>query len=137
MDEVDAGVGLEQVAPGALAGMRLARDQQHAQLVAHAVDRDHRAVVDGVSSPSSGEASISTMFGPACGIGTLTLTFAPDADVALSIISPSRRTVTCAGVAGGALVLDAEGDGLRLADDAEARRGRPARRGGRARRCGR
>ena len=50
MHEIDAGVGLEQVAPGALAGMRLAGDQQHAQLVAHAVDRDHRAVVDLVSS---------------------------------------------------------------------------------------
>ena len=46
MDEVDGGVGLEQVAPGALAGMRLAGDQQHAQLVAHAVDRDDGAVVD-------------------------------------------------------------------------------------------
>ena len=45
--EVDAGVGLQQIAPGALAGMRLAGDQQHAQLVAHAVDRDHGAVVDG------------------------------------------------------------------------------------------
>ena len=46
MDEIDAGVGLEKVAPGALAGMRLARHQQDAQLVAHAVDRDDRAVVD-------------------------------------------------------------------------------------------
>ena len=55
MDEIDAGVGFEQIAPGALAGMRLAGDQQHAQLVAHAVDRDHRAVVDrSVSSFSSG-----------------------------------------------------------------------------------
>ena len=44
--EIDRGVRLEQVAPGALAGMRLAGDQQHAQLVAHAVDRDHGAVVD-------------------------------------------------------------------------------------------
>ena len=32
--------------PGALAGMRLAGDQQHAQPVAHAVDLDHRAIVD-------------------------------------------------------------------------------------------
>src|SRR5216110_3441020 len=32
---------------GALARMRLARDQQHAQLVAHAVDRHHGAIVDG------------------------------------------------------------------------------------------
>ena len=34
------GIGLEQVAPGALARMRLAGDQQHPQPVAHAVDRE-------------------------------------------------------------------------------------------------
>ena len=45
MDEIDVGVGLEQVAPHALALMRLARDQQHAELVAHALDRDDRAMV--------------------------------------------------------------------------------------------
>jgi hypothetical protein len=45
MHEIDRRVGFQQVAPGALAGMRLARDQQHAQPVAHAVDDDHRAVV--------------------------------------------------------------------------------------------
>ena len=42
-----AGVGLEQVAPDPLARIGLARDQQHAQPVAHAVDRDERAVVAG------------------------------------------------------------------------------------------
>jgi hypothetical protein len=47
MHEIDIGVGLEQVAPSALARMRFAGDEQHAQLVAHAVDRDHGAVVDG------------------------------------------------------------------------------------------
>ncbi len=45
MHEVDIGVGLQQVAPGTLARMRLAGDQQHAQLVAHAVDGDDGAVV--------------------------------------------------------------------------------------------
>ena len=44
--EVDRGVGLEQVAPCPLARVRLARDQQHAQFFAHAVDGDDRAVVD-------------------------------------------------------------------------------------------
>ena len=47
MHQVDRRVGLQQVAPGALASMRLARDQQHAQPVADAVDGDHRVVVDG------------------------------------------------------------------------------------------
>ena len=70
MHEIDRGVGLEQVAPGALAGMRLAGDQQHAQLVAHAVDRDHGAIVDlRELAGRSGAASISTIFGPPCGIG--------------------------------------------------------------------
>ena len=45
MDEIDVGVGLQQVAPHALALMRLARHQQHAQLVAHAFDRDDRLAV--------------------------------------------------------------------------------------------
>ena len=45
MDEVDVGVGLQQVAPHALALVRLARHQQHAQLVAHAFDGDDRLAV--------------------------------------------------------------------------------------------
>ena len=45
MNEVDRGVGLQQVAPGALARMRFARDEQHAQPVAHAFDHGHGAVV--------------------------------------------------------------------------------------------
>jgi hypothetical protein len=46
MHKIDASIGFEQIAPGSLARMRLAGHQQHAQLVAHAVDRDDRAVVD-------------------------------------------------------------------------------------------
>ena len=45
--EVDGGVGLEQVAPHALAGVRLARHQQHAQVLAHALGRHDHAVVGG------------------------------------------------------------------------------------------
>ncbi len=45
MDEIDRGVGFEDVAPDALAGMRLARDEQHPQAVAHAVDDDDGMVV--------------------------------------------------------------------------------------------
>ncbi len=44
--EVDGWIGLQQPPPGALAGMRFARDQQHAQPVAHAVDLHDRPVVD-------------------------------------------------------------------------------------------
>ena len=63
------------------------------------------------------------MFGPACGIGICALTVLPGVTLRRSSTSPSRRTVTSAGVAARALVLDAIDDGLRLADDAEARRG--------------
>ena len=45
--EIDGGVGLQQVAPDALAGVRLAGDQQHAQVLAHALGGDDRAVVGG------------------------------------------------------------------------------------------
>jgi len=45
VDEVDRRIGLEQRAPGALAGMRLAGHQQDAQPVAHAVHRHDGAVV--------------------------------------------------------------------------------------------
>src|SRR5690606_41381216 len=40
VDEVDRRVRLEQVAPDAQARIGLARDQQHAQSVAHAVDEE-------------------------------------------------------------------------------------------------
>ena len=45
MHQVDRAVGLQQVPPGALAGIGLAGDEQHPQPVAHAVDRDDRLVV--------------------------------------------------------------------------------------------
>ena len=47
MNQVHRGVGFQHVAPGPLAGMRLARDEQHAQVFAHAFDRQHGAIVDG------------------------------------------------------------------------------------------
>jgi len=46
MHEIDRRVGFENVAPHPLASMRLARDEQHPQAVAHAVDDDCGAVVD-------------------------------------------------------------------------------------------
>ncbi len=43
--EIDGGVRLQEVAPGALAGVRLARDEEHAQVLAHALGDDDEAVV--------------------------------------------------------------------------------------------
>jgi hypothetical protein len=45
VDEVDGGVGLQQVPPGPFARMRLARDEEDAQAVADAVDLDDGGVV--------------------------------------------------------------------------------------------
>ena len=45
MHEVDRCIGFEQVTPGTLTRVRFAGHQQHTQFVAHAVDRNHRAVV--------------------------------------------------------------------------------------------
>ncbi len=45
MHEIDGSIRLEQIAPGALAGMRLAGNEQHAQPVAHALDHRHGAIV--------------------------------------------------------------------------------------------
>ncbi len=46
MHQLDIGVGFQQVAPGALARVGLARHQQHLEVVADALDRRHRLVVD-------------------------------------------------------------------------------------------
>ena len=45
MDQIDGGIGFQQRAPGALAGMGLAGDQQHLQPVAHAIDQSDGRVV--------------------------------------------------------------------------------------------
>ena len=47
MDEIDVRVGFQEIAPHALALVRLAGDEQHAQFVANALDRDDRLVVEG------------------------------------------------------------------------------------------
>ncbi len=47
MDQVDRRIGLEQVAPDPQARIRLAGHQQHPQPVAHAIDEEHLAVVQG------------------------------------------------------------------------------------------
>ena len=46
VDEIDRRIRLQHVAPGTLAGVRLAGDKQHAEILAHALDGQHDAVVD-------------------------------------------------------------------------------------------
>src|SRR5262249_35775001 len=120
MHEIDAGIGLEQIAPRALARMRLAGAEQDEQLVAHAVDGDDRAIVDG------GELSferrrfdlndirpgVRDRHGDVDG-GAHAHVTALD-ELAVAPYRHLRRTSR------GALILDPEGDGLRLPDNAEA-----------------
>ena len=120
--EVDGGVRLEQVAPGALAGMRLAGHQQHAQLVAHAVDRDHGAVVDGRQLVVERRGLDLDDVRPGMRDLHVDADLLADAHVALvdGLAVAAHGDLRVAGRH--ALVLDPVGDGLRLPDDAEARR---------------
>ena len=123
MNEVHVGVGLQKVAPGALAGMRLAGYQQHAQLVTHAVDGDDGAVVDGcqfalersgfdLDDVWAGMRDLDLRAHGRAGLhGALVDDFAVAADGDLS------RSCANAGI------LDLVDDGLLLVDDSEARRG--------------
>ena len=47
MHQIDRGIGLQEIAPGAFAGMRFARDQKNAQAVADTFDHGDGAVVLG------------------------------------------------------------------------------------------
>ena len=73
------GSAFEQIAPYPLAGMRLARNQQHAQPVAHAIDIVTTArLFCSVSSEGPGAASSSTTFSPSWVIGTWIVVFLPE-----------------------------------------------------------
>ena len=121
VDEIDIGVGLEDVAPGALARMRLAGDEQHAQLLADALDRDDGLVVVGGEFARDGLrldldhvlAAMVDAHGQAqhlAGHGA-----------ALQHLHAVAADADADGI-GEAGILDAQADRLVLADDAEARR---------------
>src|SRR5262249_16272442 len=111
------------VAPGSLTRMRFAGHEQDAQLVAHAVDGDDRAIVD------AGELALQRrrfdLDDVRSGMGYRH----GDADgpahahgAALDHLAvAARRHLRRAWRR--ALILDTEGDGLRLPDDAEPRGG--------------
>ena len=80
--------------------MRLAGDQQHAQLVAHAIDRDHGAVVHLGELAASGEGLDLDDVRPGMRDRDVDALRRADGDGAASrSTSPSRRTVTSAVVA--------------------------------------
>ncbi len=122
MDKVDVGVRLQEIAPHALAGMRFAGDEQHAQLVAHAVDVDHGAVAVGRKFPldwgdleldhvDAGVFDRRLHLDPLAGLGA----HRGDRLAVAAYSEADRRARTGA-------VDDARDDRLVLADDAIARR---------------
>jgi len=121
VDEVHIGVALQQVAPGALAHVGLARNQQHTQLVAHPVDRDGGAVVDG--RQLAFQPRRLDLHDVGAGMGDVHV----DGDIlsggddgAGDDLAVAPHGHGHAGAGGGALVGHAEGQGLALAHDAEA-----------------
>ncbi len=123
MHEIDRGVGLEQVAPHAFAGMRLARDEQHAEAVAHAVDHHGSAVV------------LQRLLGRACGRFELDDVLAAMSDghadgrvladgcwpIAARLTVDAHRDLRIA-AGRAAEIIDAEGDLRFAADDVVAGR---------------
>ena len=121
MDKIDAGVRLQQIAPGALAGMGFAGDQQNAKLVAHAVDGYDCAIVD-----------LRELVFQCRGLdlddvrtGMRDLHIHADVRAHAHIEGLDRLAVAAHRYLGGArrsaLILDPKRDGLRLADDPEPR----------------
>ena len=123
MHEIDRRVGFEQIAPGPLAGIRLAGYQKHPQLVAYAVDRDHGAIVD--LRQFVVERRRLDLDDIRAAMRDRNLDLLRDADRNSALVDyvavAAHRHFGGAGVR--ALILDPVSDGLRLADDAEARRG--------------
>ncbi len=123
------GVGLQQVAPGALAGMRLAGDQQDAEVLADAVDLRDGGVVDGrqlalgsvdldLDDRTAGIGQFHRRRGLLADKGALAgdiLAVETDGDIDAAMF----RT---AGIGGRALGKNAVGQFDRLADEREARR---------------
>ena len=102
--------------------MRLARDQQHPQFVARTSSIATTARLLTSVSLFSGEASISTMFGPACliSISTLTVWLLNTVRSLITAVAPHHDL---GATAADALIVQPVGDGLDPSDDAETGRG--------------
>ena len=123
MHEIDRRVGLEQVAPHALAGMGFARDEQHAQAVAHAVDHHGGAVVlQRLLGGARGCFELDDVLA-AMGHGHADGRVAADGDLPIAArltVDAERDLRVAAG--GAAEIIDAEGDLRFAADDVVAGR---------------
>ena len=124
MHEIYRCVGLEQVAPGALTRMWFTGHQQHTQFVAHAVDRNHGAVIHLRQFAFKRRGLYLDDIRSSMWNWYIQLDVGVYRDNSLF----QDLSVTADGDFGGAglcaLILDAESDGLRLTDNAETRRQR-------------
>ena len=117
------GIGLQQVAPGALARIGLAGDQQHLEPVAHAVDREHRRVVDEGQLLVGFCTSISNTVWPPCTMSSGTLCGLPmTASMLGDLLAVAADGDLCDALRRAAEVVDLEGDVDALADQAKGRR---------------
>ena len=127
MHEIDRRVRLQQVPPGPLARIGLARHQQHPQPVAHAVDRDDRRVVavGQLARDRAASTICSTLTPPRCSV-TGSVDAAVDRHVEaqrLGAVERDRERHVAAAGRRRAQILDPERQAHRLVDDGEGRRG--------------
>ena len=120
MHQIHRWVGLQQAAPGAFAGMRLAGDQQHAEPVAHAVDLDRGAVVQGGNLAGQRIDRQFHQCRAGAGDRDFQALFAAgrDGQDAFRLPVAAEREPGRAGRMGGAQILDYEAQRDRLADKA-------------------
>ncbi len=124
MDEIDCGIGFQQIAPGALARVRFARDQKHAQIFANALHRHRHLVVGRCHFALQGiNFNLDDMV---AGMNDLDLSMGHIAGAHAQPVDQFAINLDAdiePGTAGNAQIIDAEGEGLAVADQAEARRG--------------
>ena len=126
VDQIDGGIALEQPAPGAFVLVGLARDQQHAQPIAHAVNLHHGAVVQ--RGGLAGRRVGAELEHGGAGAGDVDRHILRLAD--LHGLDHRRRAVPAQSEVGGAAgfgralaqILDHHAQGEGAADDAVARR---------------
>ena len=122
--QIDGRIGLQNVAPGALAGMRLARDKQRLQPVAHAVHQNGGPIVDRRELVGTGVYLDLDQTDTATIEGDLDLLFCAERCAELFLdhaVLAYRNGAEKSGLRTRAAILDREGNRDRLADNGEGR----------------